>query len=231
MDGFLQTLSRFMLGNAWLAPLTALLAGVVTSLMPCSLASIPLVIGFVGSGDTGQADKRRPLKLSLVFALGLTLSFTVLGIIAATAGVLMGSAQRWWYLALGVLMVLMALQTWELFTFIPASYLIARTNRQGYAGAFIAGTLGGLFSSPCSTPVLIALLALVAGQGQLAWGILLLLFYAAGHSALAVLAGTSAGFARRLTTGERYGKLSLALKIIMGLLILAMGLYLLYLGL
>ena len=97
-------------------------------------------------------------------------------------------------------------------------------------GAFIAGTLGGLFSSPCATPVLIALLALVAGQGQLLWGILLLLLYAVGHSALAVLAGTSVGFAQRITRSGQYGKLSLALRLVMGLLILAMGLYLLYLG-
>lgn len=207
-----------------------LTAGVVTSLMPCSLASIPLVIGFV-SGDSHQEDLRRPLKLSLVFALGLTVAFTALGIAAAAAGVLMGGAQRIWYLALGILMVLMALQTWELFSFIPSSFLVARTKRQGYLGAFLAGTLGGLFSSPCSTPVLIALLAMVAGRGQVLYGILLLLLYALGHSALAVAAGTSAGFARRITRDTRYGKLSLALKIGMGLLILLMGLYLIYLGL
>lgn len=229
LNAILESMSQLLSGSQWLAPLIALAAGVLTSLMPCSLASIPLVIGFVSSGDAKQ-DKRRPLKLSLVFALGLTLTFTVLGVIAATAGVLMGSAQKWWYLALGVLMVLMALQTWELFTFIKPSYLVSKTGKTGYLGAFIAGTLGGLFSSPCSTPVLIALLALVAGKGQVLWGVLLLLFYSAGHSALAVAAGTSVGFARRITQSGQYGKFSLVLRIVMGALILAMGLYLLYLG-
>ena len=229
MNQLLETLSHLMGQHGLLAPLIALLAGVITSLMPCSLASIPLVIGFVSSGDDGS-DKRRPLKLSLMFALGLTLTFTILGVVAASAGVLLGSNQRWWYLVLGLLMVLMALQTWELFTFIKPSYLVSRTKKTGYIGALIAGGLGGLFSSPCSTPVLIALLALVAGQGQVAWGVFLLLMYAIGHSALAVAAGTSAGFARRITTDARYGKLSLVMKIVMGTLILAMGLYLLYLA-
>lgn len=231
MNEILESLSRLITQNQWLAPVLALAAGVLTSLMPCSLASIPLVIGFVGSSTgEGQQDKRKPLKLSLTFALGMTLTFTVLGVIAASAGVLMGSAQRWWYLVLGVLLILMALQTWELFEFIPSTYLVSRSNKRGYLGALIAGALGGLFSSPCATPVLIALLALVAGQGQLLWGVLLLLLYAAGHSALAVVAGTSAGFARRITQSGRYGKFSLVLKIVMGALILLMGIYLLYLG-
>ncbi len=230
MTELLQNLSDLMSQNLWLAPVLALLAGAVTSLMPCSLASIPLVIGFVGSTADNKQDPRRPLKLSLTFAIGLTLTFTALGVFAATAGVLMGSMQRWWYLGLGILLLLMALQTWELFEFIPSTYLVSRSNRRGYLGALAAGALGGLFSSPCATPVLIALLALVAGKGQLGWGILLLLLYAAGHSALAVAAGTSAGFAKRITQSGRYGKLSQILRVVMGLLIAAMGLYLLYLG-
>lgn len=232
MNEILESISRLITENQWLAPLLALAAGLLTSLMPCSLASIPLVIGFVG-GTTGeeQKDRRRPLKLSLTFALGMTLTFTALGVIAASAGILMGAAQRWWYLGLGLLMILMALQTWELFEFIPSTYLVSRSNRRGYLGALIAGALGGLFSSPCATPVLIALLALVAGQGQLLWGVLLLLLYAAGHSLLSVLAGTSAGFAKRITQSGRYGKFSLVLKVVMGALILLMGIYLIYLGL
>lgn len=118
MNALLESMGRLIGQSHWLAPVIALVAGVLTSLMPCSLASIPLVIGFVGAGDH-EEDRRRPLKLSLTFALGLTLTFTVLGVIAASAGVLMGGSQKWWSLGLGVLMVLMALQTWELFTFIP----------------------------------------------------------------------------------------------------------------
>lgn len=230
MTELLEQISSVMTATPWLAPLLALAAGVITSLMPCSLASVPLVIGYVGSASGAGGDKRKPLKLSLTFALGLTLTFTALGVAAATAGVLMGSMQRWWYLALGTLMVLMALQTWELFEFIPSTYLVSRSEKRGYPGALLAGALAGLFSSPCATPVLIALLALVAGRGQLWWGILLLLLYAAGHSALSVMAGTSAGFAKRITQSGRYGRFSQVLRVVMGLLILLMGLYLLYLG-
>ncbi|MPM43361.1 hypothetical protein SDC9_90034 [bioreactor metagenome] len=127
-------------------------------------------------------------------------------------------------------MVLMALQMWEVFELIPSSYLISRNKKRGYAGAFLAGILGGIFSTPCSTPVLIVLLAAVAGRGSLLWGILLLLLYSVGHGLLAVVAGTSVGFVRRLSAGERYGRLSTLLRLVMGALILLMGLYMLYLG-
>ncbi|OLN32920.1 cytochrome c biogenesis protein CcdA [Desulfosporosinus metallidurans] len=85
----------------------------------------------------------------------------------------------------------MALQTWEIYNFIPSTYLIAKNARRGYIGAFIAGILGGVFSSPCATPVLITLLVVVAERGSLLWGILLLLLYSIGHSALVLVAGTS----------------------------------------
>ncbi|MHC1692539.1 MAG: cytochrome c biogenesis protein CcdA [Sphaerochaetaceae bacterium] len=228
MTALLESLSRMMADNAWLAPLLAFVAGVLTSFTPCSLSSIPLVIGYVGG--TAQKDTKRAFRLSLVFALGAAVTFTTLGVLASVAGRMIGNASSWWYLVLGVLMVLMALQTWGIFEIIPSSYLVGRNTRRGLGGAFLAGILGGIFSSPCSTPVLIALLAIVAGKGSIAWGILLLLIYSIGHGLLAVVAGTSVGFVRRLSESQRYGRFSVALNIILGAAILAIGLYMFYLG-
>jgi cytochrome c-type biogenesis protein len=127
-------------------------------------------------------------------------------------------------------MVLMALQTWEVFSFIPSTFLISKSKRRGYIGALIAGILGGIFSSPCATPVLIALLALVASQGKLLWGVMLLLLYSAGHSILVLIAGTSMGFVKKLTTDEKYGRASKVIKIVLGSLILLLAFYMFYLG-
>ena len=69
MNDWLNTLSQALTTNVWLGPLIALVAGVLTSLMPCSLSSIPLVIGYVSGSAGANADRRKPLKLSLVFAL------------------------------------------------------------------------------------------------------------------------------------------------------------------
>lgn len=227
IDSWLNTLSTLIAESMWLAPLLALLAGVLTSFTPCSLSSIPLVIGFVGGTDTAP---KKAFRLSVVFAAGSAVTFTILGTLASLAGKLVGTSASWWYLALGILMVLMALQTWDIFNFIPSTYLLSKSTRRGYAGALIAGILGGIFSSPCATPVLIALLAIVAGKGNVAWGMLLLLLYSIGHGVLTIFAGTSVGFVRSMTKNEKYGKASQWMKWIMGAVILLIGFYMFYLA-
>ena len=227
IDSWLNTLSTLIAESMWLAPVLALLAGVLTSFTPCSLSSIPLVIGFVGGTDTAP---KKAFRLSVVFAAGSAVTFTILGTLASLAGKLVGTSASWWYLALGILMVLMALQTWDIFNFIPSTYLLSKSTRRGYAGALIAGILGGIFSSPCATPVLIALLAIVAGKGNVAWGMLLLLLYSIGHGVLTIFAGTSVGFVRSMTQNEKYGKASQWMKWIMGAVILLIGFYMFYLA-
>lgn len=65
-------------------------------------------------------------------------------------------------------------------------------------------------------PVLIALLAIVAGEGNLLWEILLMLLYFAGHSALVIVAGTSIGLVQKINTGGDYKTVTVVSKIIMG---------------
>ena len=228
MTEILESLSELITKSGWLAPLLALVAGILTSITPCALSSIPLVVGYVGG--TGQRDTKRAFWLSVTFAGGAAVTFTVLGVVASLAGRLMGTSASWWYIILGALMILMALQTWGIFEIFPSSYLISKNTKKGFAGAFIAGILGGIFSSPCSTPVLIALLAIVAGKGSILWGILLLLLYSIGHGILAIVAGTSIGFVQKLSSSEKYGKASTVLKIVMGALILLIGFYMFYFG-
>lgn len=228
INHWLEVISSAITANMWLAPLLALIAGVLTSVTPCALSSVPLVIGYVSG--TGQRDTKRAFWLSAVFAAGTAITFTALGTAASLLGRLMQGAGSWWYAALGILMVLMALQTWEIYNFIPSSYALSKNTKRGFLGAFLAGILGGLFSSPCSTPVLIVLLAIVAEKGNILFGILLLLLYSVGHSFLILIAGTSVGFVKNLSASDRYGKISRVMKISMGIIILLIAFYMFYLA-
>ena len=228
MTEILQSISLLIENNVWLAPFLAFAAGALTSLTPCSLSSVPLVIGYVG-GAAGS-DTRKAFCLSLVFVLGSALTFTALGTAASTVGMFFMGAASWWYLILGSLMVLMALQTWGIFEIIPSSYLMSKNRKKGYLGAFIAGILGGIFSSPCSTPVLIALLAIVAGKGSIIWGASLLILYSIGHGLLALAVGTSFSFAQKLSENINNSRASMIIKFVLGALVLLAGFYMLYLG-
>lgn len=228
MDAWLLSLSRLLRSSGWIAPVLAMVGGLLTSVTPCALSTMPLIIGFVGG--TGQKEPGRAFRLSLTFALGSAVTFTVLGVLASAAGRMVSNAGSWWYLLLGTVMVLMALQTWELVTIIPATYLTSKNTRRGYRGALAAGILGGVFSSPCATPILVVLLGILAEGGNPAWGALLMLCYALGCSVLTVAAGTWVGLVRKIISDERYGKFSLVLKIFLGAVMLLLGFYLFYLG-
>ncbi len=229
INATLHNLTVLISSNPWIAPVLALLAGILTSVTPCSLSSVSLVIAYVGG--TGRSNPAIAFRFSMVFAAGMSLMFTALGAIASLLGKLLNfGTVSWWYLVLGGFMIALALQTWGIITFVPASYAQSRNTRRGYGGAFILGILGGFFSSPCATPALIALLALVARSENPTWGMVLLLLYAAGHSVLVVAAGTFMGYTSSLAKNPRYGLFARIVNSLLGLGILLAGLYLLYLG-
>jgi len=228
IDQWLEALGAAINNSFWLAPLLALLAGALTSFTPCSLSSIPLIIGYVG-GYAGN-DVKKAFRYSLVFCLGMAVTFTALGTAASLMGRMMQVAGSWWYIVLGVLMVLMALQTWEIIYIIPQNTAISKNKKKGYIGAAVTGVLGGLFASPCATPVLIVLLAMVAQKGNIVWGVVLLLLYSIGHSVLIIIAGTSVGFVKNISSSEKYAKFNKIFKIVMGSVILLLAFYMFYLG-
>jgi len=228
IDGWLAVLSESIRSGTALAPLLALLAGVITSVTPCALTSVPLVIAYVGG--TRSSDPRLGFALSLTFSIGMASTFTALGAAASLLGRLMGTSSRWWILGLATLMLLMALQLWGVFEFVPSTNFLSKNRKKGFLGAFLAGVLGGFFSSPCATPVLVVLLGLVAKSGNVGRGIFLLLFYSLGHSVLVLAAGTSTSFAAKIASSDKYGFFSTAVKFAMGVGLLLVSFYLFYLG-
>jgi len=227
IDEFLMVLANKVNEGGMFVPLIIFFAGVLTSLTPCSLSSIPLVIAYVG----GVSDNpKKSFRLSLVFALGLTLMFTILGILAGLFGSMLSYIGSAWYIFIGILMLLMALQVMEIHEFIPSSYLTSKMTKKGYIGAFLAGILTGIFSSPCATPILIVLLAFVANSGNLLWSALLLFLYAAGSSIVIILIGTFMGFFRSMAKSKQYGVFQVIMRYGLGVLMIVLGLYMLYLG-
>lgn len=226
MNAFLTSISDIMLKSAALAPLFALLGGIVTSITPCALSTIPLVMGFVGK----DASPKRAFGLSLTYALGMSITFTIMATLAALLGRYLGQARPWWYILLGAIMCLMAMQMWGLFTIIPSTYMQSLNTKTGYIGAFFVGILSGIFSSPCSTPILASLLMVIAGRGNVVWGIFLMLLYSIGCTALSVFAGTSKSLIKRISKNSKFRRLSQALNIILGIIVLFIGLYMFYLG-
>lgn len=201
-------------------------AGVVSSASPCALATVPLVVGYVG-GHAGD-NKRRAFFYSLAFVLGLATTFTALGAAAALLGQLMGTLGGPWYIALGLLAALMGLHLLGWVQLRMPSGFHWQPKVAGPLGALLLGAVFGIVSSPCATPVLVALLGLVATQGKVAYGIALLFAYALGHCVLMLAAGTFTGLVQAWAQSRGLMAFSQRLKQALGVLLVAAGGYLLW---
>lgn len=229
MEALLSGLAQAIESSIWLAPVIALVSGVLTSLMPCSLSTIPLIIGYVGGAEAVEGKSARALRLSLLFALGSTISFCVLGLLASAIGDWLERAEWILHLIMGVLLVLMALQMLGVIELIPSSGSMLTRNRiKGGLGALISGVIAGLFASHCALPVVITLMAIAANHsGSGTWfGALLLLLFAIGHGVLSVVAGTSVGFVQKLISSAKYERISKIVRIVLGVIIALVALYL-----
>lgn len=223
MNEWLETIAHLLDQNMWVAPVLCLAAGVITSFTPCSLSTLPMVLTYVGA--TAKEDPRRAFSVSLTMACGMACTFGIFGSVASAIGHMMHHAGEWWSILLGLLMILMALQTWGVIHIIPHVHLEGSRKTKGYLGAFLTGALGGVFASHCATPVMIALLAMVARADRGAWwGIFLMILYAAGHSVLMVAAGTAYSSMEKVMEDPRYVRAGNILRIVLGCLILAVGL-------
>lgn len=199
------------------------LAGVLSSASPCVLATIPLVVGFVGGYADG--DRWKAFRYSLTFVLGLALTFTAFGAAAGLFGTMFGTLGGWWYVAAGSVAVVMGGQMIGLYEIRLPVKRDYRPKRGGVIGAFTLGLFFGIVSSPCATPVLVVLLTCVATKGQVFYGIALLFTYAIGHCLLMLVAGTFTGFIEAFVKAKGVIHFSLWAKRISGGIIAAAGLW------
>ena len=211
-----------------LAYVLVFLGGVVTSIGPCNVAMIPLVIGFVGG--TATPGRWQSFALSLTFAVGLALTFMALGVIAALFGGLIGGESHVLYYLVAAVCIVLGLHLLRVFT-IPIPEVFARQRerirQRGLLGALLLGLVSGLVASQCATPVLAAILTLVMVKGAIVYGATLLFVYALGRGVPVVLAGTFAGVSKSLLALGRWNTL---LEPASGLVIIAVGLYFLWIA-
>lgn len=197
------------------------LAGVLSSASPCVLATIPLVVGFVGGYSDG--DRGKAFRYSLVFILGLSLTFTAFGAAAGLLGTMFGTMGGYWYLVAGTIALLMGGQMMGLYEIPLPARRDYKPKQGGMIGAFLLGLFFGVVSSPCATPVLVVLLTVVANKGQVLYGIALLFCYAIGHCLLMLLAGTFTGFVEGFVKAKGIVNFSLWAKRISGGIVAAVG--------
>ena len=228
-----ENVGSYVHTNPWLALVAVFLGGMLTASNPCVLAMIPLMMSFVAGRKEEKTGVARALFFSLVFVLGLAITFTALGMIAALAGTLYGEVSGVWNWIVAAVCLAMGLHLLGVVT-IPIPSLGGRLQPKvrGILGSFLLGLLFGVVSAPCAGPILVVLLTYLAGtDSSVAWGGLLLLVYALGHSVLILVAGTSMGAAKAIIENKKATKVLDVLRRVAGAAIILVGAYFAYRGL
>ncbi|WLT31996.1 cytochrome c biogenesis protein CcdA [Geothrix sp. PMB-07] len=197
--------------------LLVFLAGMGASLTPCVYPMIPITMAIVGAKGGGKA---RGFALSAVLVLGMAVTYTTLGVLAAKSGAAFGAfAQKPAFLIpVSLLFAAFALSLFGAFEIaLPPSLamkLQGDGSRKGFGGAFLMGLVLGPLSAPCVGPVIGAVLVGIAQQGIVWLGGLQLFVFSLGMGVLFLAVGTfSAGL-------PKSGEWLTRFKQIMGLIVL-----------
>ena len=201
-------ISAQLSGNPVVAIPLVFLAGVLTSFTPCVYPMIPITAAVVGGGNVGAAAapgaRRRAVRLTFAYVLGLSLVYAALGLFAGLSGTLFGtvSANPWLYFLMANVLILAALAMLDAIPVRVPQSIMRRASAAGGGGstkgAFTMGAVSGLVAAPCSAPVMAAVLTWVATTRSAALGFLYLWVFSFGMCALLVAVGLSSGTLSRL---------------------------------
>lgn len=191
------------------------------------MAMLPLIVGYVGGSR--ELPRKRAFWISLVFSLGLAITFMLLGIAASLVGGLLGGSTRIWYYLVAAVCFVIGLQMLGVLRMRERAWfgrLREKVIVKGLWGALLLGLVSGLVASQCGTPVLAVILTYVmAEQPSLVYGAALLFIYALGRGVPIILAGTFTGALKDL---RGLGRWSGTIEKVSGVILLLVGFYFLW---
>lgn len=201
-------------------PVAAFFAGLVSVLSPCILPVIPAVFAY-----STEEGKFRPLAI----VLGLSVSFTSMGIVTSLFGATLTAYLDLLYIFAEALLITMGISLLfdlNIFNVFGNFSSLANSRKEGLFGGLLLGLSLGVVWLPCVGSVLGSILTMVAVSGKVAYGALMLFIYSIGFSIPMLLVAYSASFSStRLQKVSKYG---FPLKKAAGIIILGVGFYMVY---
>ena len=198
------TINEWITGATYLAALGCFLWGMVSVLLsPCHLASIPLIIAYVG-GQKKLLNPGQAAGYAALFTGGLFITIAVIGIVCALLGRMLGDVGSYWQIVVGLVLVWVALGMMGVEKCDLSGSRLHRLNVKGYPGALFLGLAYGVLSGSCTFGFIAPILAIITVQQQVLTGVLLILMFALGHCLPIMIAGSSTALVRLLTESETW---------------------------
>lgn len=221
----------FLTINAWmnqgiiLGGIGSFLWGMVSVLFsPCHLASVPLIVAYV-AGQNHEVVGCKATLYAVVFTTGLFITIAVIGVVCSVLGRMLGDVGPYWNIAIGALLIWVALDMLGVAKCSMSGGLMARLTIKGVPGAFVLGLAYGVLSGSCTFGFIAPILAIVTVQAKIFTGITFILLFAIGHCLPIAVAGSSTAVVKRLLGSSGWQQGGQVFRRIAGGLIAVMGGY------
>lgn len=203
------------------------LGGLIASISPCSLAMLPIIVGYVG----GYSDAK-PIKTfiqMLFFVFGTAIVFSIIGIICAITGkVFISFAGGYFGIILAGIILVMGLKLLGILDF-ELPVLVKEMPKNEHTNTYLYPIiLGGIFAlagTPCSTPILAGIMAFASLSASISYAIIMLFLFSLGQGLILILAGFMTSHLKNWKGFYNFS--DMLLKISGGLLVLA-SIYIFY---
>jgi len=215
-------------------PIAAFFAGLISFLSPCVLPLVPGYVSLISgaSAEELESQDRRLLKTvllhSLMFILGFTLVFVILGATATELGKLVTAYRRWLTWIAGAVIIGFGLHLTGILK-IKALYMDKRLHAVGSGkspiGAFVVGFAFAFGWTPCIGPILATILLAASKQDSVGKGVLLLWVYSLGLAVPFLL--TSLGIGRFMSFYGWFRRHLHTVEVISGAILIAIGILIL----
>lgn len=225
MQNLMSAFGSYLQDGSVLAYAAVFAGGALISFTPCVYPVLPITVGYIGGRS--QGSRRRGFVLSLSYVVGMAVTYSALGTVAAMTGKVFGqtAASPVTNIVVGNICILMALSMLDVFHVPMPAFLSgasAGKRRSGVLGAFAVGMASGFVVGPCTAPVLGALLVYVGARQNILFGASLLFVFALGMGILLLAAGTFSGILANL---PKSGKWTETVKKGFGLFLILVGEY------
>ena len=201
------------------------LGGLISSVSPCSLSMLPLIIGYIGG-----YSKEKPLKTLLqmiFFVIGTGIVFSIIGIICALTGkIFLGNP--YFALIVASIIMIMGLKILGVIDFeMPVFIKEIPQNRfnSDYLYPILLGAIFALIGTPCSTPILASIMAFASISAKISSAVIMLFLFSLGQGLILIVAGF---LTSQIKSNKNFYTLSEKIMKISGFLLVVVSLYIFY---
>jgi len=200
------------------------LGGLGLTLTPCVYPIIPITISYFGGQSEGK--KGGVFLHAILYVLGMAVTYSILGVIAAFTGGLFGAALTYPPVLIGIalIMIALSLSMFGVYEFRMPAFLntLAGGSQKGYFGTVLMGLTVGIVAAPCIGPFVLGLLTYVGNRGDVLLGFSLFFVLALGLGVPFLILGVFSGALGRL---HRSGAWMIWVRKIFGFILIAMAAY------